>query len=474
MNARSLATAAGLLGLMAGAVLAQSGIDSSVAERVRQVEQERRTGLASTESYLRTTGADRNLSGWGAWFTDTYIDFSDDDHNNRVRDSLKSLNISDARLWWATQMGPKFSSYVRAKAQNFDFGTAAGVPAPDFHILQHLDLDMGYLEYRPDVKDKVRAGRQFTQVGRGFVLADILDGAQYTRQQGQLELNLFYGTTPNRILNVDTSIIGFNQGLTHHNFGFLEAAYTHRAGNRYYAYHVSQVDHSESLNAAQAALDFRYNSSYTGIGGNIRITPRLLLLTEAALEGGSTLAATAGRRVDVEASFFEALALWQLKGANDGLVQAEYAYGSGDPQRGNVTDTFGGKRNGTTDENWLYFGRIETGLALSPRLSNLHMARVGYQQRIRLDGRNVHPTDPLIGVKFTEYYKDHQDGAISDTLASVSAKHVGGAADAYIAWRIWSDTVLNLQYGLFSPGAAYPAGTQDNTQRFLASTTLSF
>lgn len=477
MNARNLiASAAGLLGLAAGAVFAQSGVDSSVVERVRQVEQERRTGLQSTETYLKVTGEDRFLSGWGAWVTDTFIDFSDDDRNSRARDPLTTLNIKDIRAWWSAQWGRKLSTYFRLRAQNFDFDTAPGIASPNFNILEKADLDLGYIEFRPDSKQRVRAGRQLVSVGRGFVLADVLDGALYERRDGGLETEIFWGTTPNRTLNIDTSVIGFNQGLTHRDFAYAQATYTHRAGNRYYAYHVSQVDRSGTASFAQGAVDFGYNSNYTGLGANVRVNPRVLVLTEFGLQGGSTLSVPVGRRVDIEASYFEALGLWQLKGANDPLVQAEYAYGSGDANRNNVTDTFGGKQNATDDGNFLYFGRIDTGLALSPRLSNLHMGRVGYQQRIRLDGRRNKSTDPLVGVKFTEYYKDHDGGAISDTLANARAgkKHVGRAGDVYVAWRVWNDTVLNLQYGHFAPGTAYPAGTRSETDRFLASTTLSF
>lgn len=476
MNAptRLIALAAGLWAA-AGSIFAQAGIDASIAERVRQVEQDRRTGLSSTETYLKATGQDRFLSGWGAWFTDTYIDFSDDDKNSRARDPLESLNIRDLRVWWSTQIGRKFSTYLRLKVQNYDFNTDTGVAAPNFNILEKADLDLGYLEFRPNANNRVRAGRQFSQVGRGFVFADILDGLLYTNEKGGLQLDAFWGTTPNRILNLDTSIVGFNQGLTRRDFAYLQAQYTHRAGNKYYAYHLAQNDRSDTLSAAQNAVDFGYNSNYTGLGANVRVTPRVLVLTEFGLQGGSTLANPVGRRVDIEASYFEALGLWQIKGLNDGLMQLEYAYGSGDQNRNNVTDTFGGKQNGTSDGNFLYFGRIETGLALSPRLSNLHLARIGYQQRIRLNGRYVHPTDPLVGVKFTEYYKDHADGAISDQLANVAGeKHVGAAGDAYVAWRVWSDTVLNLQYGHFAPGGAYAASARSASDRFLASTTLSF
>lgn len=462
-----------MLALAVSASAQAPNVTNTVVERLRQVEQERRTGLASTENYLRTTGSGRRLEGAGAWFTDTLIDFSDDDKNSRQPDLIEFLQIRDLRGWYTTQIGDKWGGYFRVRFQDFDFDTNLGLPKPNLNIVQKGDLDMGYIDYRPDPSQRYRAGRQFLAVGRGYVLAEILDAFQYSRTSNGLTLSAFYGTTPNRVLNIDASIIGFNQGGTRRNFGALEGSYTHRSGNRYWAYHMSQVDDSESTSAAQRTVDFHLNTNYTGIGTSYKILPRVNMFMEGVLEGGSTFT-DAQRRVDIEASFITMLMLWTPKGANDPLAQFEYGHGSGDDKRASVTDTFGGKRDATTDENFLYFGRLETGVALSPRISNLHMFRLGYQERIRLRGPGVRATDPLLGVKVTEYYKEHQAGAISDPLANGPGKHVGNALDAYVAWRVFSDTAINFQAGHFKPGNAYPIATRSATDRYILSTTLSF
>lgn len=468
----SIPLVAGLLLAVAGAASAQAPTQS-VVERLRQVEQERRTGLATTETYLKQTGGGRRLESVGGWFTYTGLDFSDDDRDSRTADVLRFLDIRDLRVWYQTQIGQKFGAYVRYRFQDFDFDVRQGFPAPDLRVLQRGDLDLGYIDYRPDPTQRFRSGRQFLALGRGFALAEILDAVSYTRAREGLQLTTFYGTTPNRLLNIDTSIVGFNQGKTHRDFAALEAAYTHRSGNRYYAYHLGEVDDSQTLSATQALIDFHYNANYTGLGSSYRLTPRVTLLTEGIWQGGRALTDTQ-RRVNIEASMVDLYALWSLKGTNDPLINAEYAFGSGDNMRQGVVETFGGKQDATTDENFLYFGRIETGVALSPRLSNLHVARLGYQQRLRLYGPNTKPIDPLVGVKFTEYWKEHIRGAISDPLATGDGRHVGDAFDAYVAWRALSDVAVNLQYGHFGPGKAYPATRRSASDRFIVSTTFSF
>ena len=59
-------------------------------------------------------------------------------------------------------------------------------------------------------------------------------------------------------------------------------------------------------------------------------------------------------------------------------LSIEYAFGTGDSDRSaKVVSTTPGNKEGTTDRNFLYFGYIDTGLGLSPRLANLQMFKFG-------------------------------------------------------------------------------------------------
>ncbi|MBI4863173.1 MAG: hypothetical protein HY815_23340 [Candidatus Riflebacteria bacterium] len=155
------------------------------------------------------------------------------------------------------------------------------------------------------------------------------------------------------------------------------------------------------------------------------------------------------------------------------MATLEYAFGSGDARRGSVTNTFGGKQTITTDENFLYFGTYDGGLALSPRLSDLHVLRAGYQVRpFPKKGRRL--PDLLLGTKVACYLKDSVDGIISDPAAAMASRDVGWGADTFLAYRPLSDVSIFVQGGQFWPGAAYPVGVRDRTDRVLASASLSF
>jgi len=72
------------------------------------------------------------------------------------------------------------------------------------------------------------------------------------------------------------------------------------------------------------------------------------------------------------------------------------------------------------------------------------------------------------------YTKDNANGFISDTLATVTDKNIGNGYDLYLTWRAYSDTLFYVNYGVFSPGNAYPAGKRDRTKLINVGTTLFF
>jgi hypothetical protein len=136
-----------------------------------------------------------------------------------------------------------------------------------------------------------------------------------------------------------------------------------------------------------------------------------------------------------------------------------------------VTNT----QNGNTskkDTNFLYFGYLDTGYALSPELSNLHVYRVGLE---------LSPFEKCAVLKrlktninYYRYYKDKSSGGIGDTDATQASSDIGSEIDASLDWKIFSDLSLTLQYGHFMPGDAYPGATSKSEDYFSASTTLQF
>jgi hypothetical protein len=447
-----------------------------IRESLRQINVGDKTNVAVTNAYLNGPQIRQVLEGVGVAQSFTILDFDNDVYSHNLQDQLKTFVGRDTRVYYTAQLDPKLSLYFRGKVSDLAFAVTPGITKPDFRIQQPLDLELGWVEYVRSPTTRFKLGRQFMSVGQGIVVAEPLDGLNFQTVSKGISLGLFWGTTPNRLVDVDETIVGYNQGLTHRDFSIFQMAYQSPGGDRYYGYYVDQHDQSQTLDPVQASLDFHYHSNYTGIGTNLLLSKNVALTLEAIKQGGSTLAENQGdfTRVGIDAFGAYAAAAWALKGRNEPVARLEYAFGSGDRDRGTVTGTFGGKALATTDRNFLYFGILETGLALTPRLSNLHILRLGYQQRLRLHGRAIEDTDPQLSLKLSSYYKEHARAVISETLADGTGSHVGDALDFYLAWRVAADTTFNSQVGFFKPGNGFPDDTRDMARRILVSTTLTY
>jgi hypothetical protein len=319
----------------------------------------------------------------------------------------------------------------------------------------------------------LRAGRQFVYLGRALVLSTDLDGGSVTHAEGPWRHRVFAGTSIRRDPNLDTSVVGFARGTQERHYYLAESSRTFESGTRAYGYLLAQQDDSRSLSAVQQARDFGYNTVHGGVGAEGTLDQLVHYYVEFVHQGGTALADAPGRRVDIDANALLAGLLYYPRSDWHPLVTLELAHGSGDPARASVTNTFGGKLTATDDTNFMYFGVYDGGLALSPRLSNLNVARLGYQIKpLPRPGRKL--PGLLVGAKVSGYWKDEANGVISDPLATLANRYVGWGADGFIGYRPLSDVSLLAQYGRFSPGSAYAAAAHDATNRVLLTSTISF
>jgi hypothetical protein len=238
---------------------------------------------------------------------------------------------------------------------------------------------------------------------------------------------------------------------------------------------MAQDDNSRSLNPFQAVLPFRYDSNYVGAGTEGRFNLDLHYFAEVVHEGGRMMAQVVGTpRVRIDATGFTSGLLYYPKwGGFNPLLSAEYSFGSGDAARGSVTNTFGGKSTATTDQNFLYFGVFDGGLALAPRLSNIEVLRLGIQGR-PLPKLTRELPELVVGAKYNRYWKDKAASPMSDPLSFVNSKDVGDGFDVFAASRLLSDVTAQIQYGYFDPGSAYPGDTRTPSERLLVSSTIEF
>jgi len=470
--ARTCSAVLALASLAATGARAQT-LDAGAAERVRLVTDEARRQTAPPSTFLDLAKQDERQIDAGGWVTVTSVDFRDDDHSASKPDAFKSVVIEDYRLWVAGEITDDLKFYVRGRKFNFDFSTNAGVASPDFASQENVTLDLAYVDWGFAKDWALRAGRQFQTLGRALVLSNDLDGAAVSYQHGPWQGRVFAGTTIDRDPNLDTSIIGFAQRTQDRDFYSADASRTFDNGNRAYGYLLVEHDNSTSQSAAQSALDFHYHSNYLGLGTEGSIAQDLHYYGEYVREGGTMFADTPKTRVDIDSNAFLGGLLYYPDFDGHPLATLEIAHGSGDPARSSVTNTFGGKLSASDDNNFLYYGSYDGGLALSPRLSNLNIARLGFQMKPFPDDGKQLP-GVLVGTKLSEYWKDDKNGVISDPLATLAARYVGWGFDFFAGYKPLSDVSFLAQFGRFTPGSAYAPGASDASNRVLLTSTLSF
>jgi hypothetical protein len=473
-----LAAVVFLAAFLAGGPLVAQDLSATARERFRLIQEDKSVKAADAEFLRLEQSGDRDLD-IGGWSTTTYLDLTNDDHRRAVADLLESVTIEDYRFWVAAGLhkGRKVDvkSYARGRVLDVHFDTAPGVVAPDTRSQEGLELDLGYVDVTGTSGFSARAGRQFVRVGRGLTLALDLDGLDLAKARPSWTYRVFGGETVPRDPNIDTSVVGFARRTQRRAFVLGEVEHRTDSGAKYYGYVVVERDSSRSLDPAQRRRNFSYDTEYYGGGTAGRFNPLLHYFLEVIHQSGEVLIdVPTDPRVSIDGTGLLSGLLYYPKWRWRPLASLEYSLGSGDPRRGSVTNVFGGKQTITRDENFLYFGAFDGGLALSPRLSNLHVLRAGYQVKPLPAKDDQELPDLLIGTKGTLYWKDDVNGVISDPLAILASHDIGTAIDVFLAWRPFSDASMLVQYGRFIPGDAYMSGANDPSERLLAAGTLSF
>ena len=446
----------------------------TLAERTRLIQLRGREPGAQSE-FLSIPKAPGRAFDVGGWVTVANLDLHNDDKQDRTPDSTRALFLTDERVWFAGELSDTVEYYVRFRHQKFSLDTAPGVTPTDLSQQEGFKLDQAFVDWRISKQIEARAGRQFAQVGRGLTLALDLDGAGVDYTDAQWHHRVFLGRSLDRDPGLDTSLPGFDRGLARHDFAFGESRLTAQNGNQIYLYAVAQRDDSRTSDALLARLPFHYDSNYFGFGSEGRLHPLLNYFAEAIGESGSTIQGTPRfLRVPISAYALTSGLQYYPRWGGHPQLTAELSMGSGDRERNSVTDTFGlGNPSPTTDNNFLYFGAYEGGLALSPRLSNLIVTRLGYSVK-PLPRKSGELPQLVLGATASRYWKDEARGAISDTVATLHSSDVGVGLDLYAGLRPFSDLSLYLQYGRFQPGDAYPVDSRNAADRLFLTATQSF
>ena len=458
--------------LLASPAWAQPGVDRG---GLGVYDEQLRVALDDQMDQSREVGFDA-----GGWLNVAYFNYDDNAAGKK-----RQLMRYSARGWASLNVNGVHEAYFRGLLE-YDNWLAGGNPRNDrgddftetverawyqFNLGQFMANRNG--QY-PAVGLKVRAGRQFMTIGTALALSVPMDAVRFDATSRVVDGMFFVGYNDRLTLNIDNSMAVGNEQKR--SFLGAQATYKGFAQHRPFAYFFMQNDHS-SPSPRSSTQKYDYESRYVGLGSTGTLMKDLTYSTELVFEWGTTYGTNGGpgsSKCDISAMAFDAqLAYTFSEVYSKPKVMVEFLHGSGDGDRTrSPTATVGGNSPGSKDTSFNAFGYRDTGIALSPVVSNMNIYMVG---------GSFFPLEKYkcfekmeIGTKVFMYQRDQSNGAISDSAATGGGAWVGSEWDVYCNWRITSDLAYTARYGMFLPGSAYDGGDKSPQHFFYTGIVLSF
>jgi hypothetical protein len=450
---------------LAGAATAQVAEDAvqRVERRLRELDSTSRLEPAAGTPLAERTEWDFGGSlGWSA--------YAIDDSGSRSH----ILRQADARAWFRAEIDGRHRFFGRLRLRYDDWNSGDDFDGQGDDLREPIGERWWY-EYDAGPL-RARLGKQHVEIGNGVALSGALTGASAALRRDAFELRLLAADTPvNDWVDFDASRPGFD---THTMRRFLALAVEGRGGDvTPFAHVIRQADRNDRdetvfIDGLGQIYDasFDYDSTYWGIGARGPLSSAATWRFEFDLETGKGISSPISgggvpgpqHREAIIAWALVGGASWSLRDAANSRVDAELIAASGDDDRLDSADTFGGSRTGTTDRGFNGFGFLDTGLALAPDPSNLLVLRAGLETSPwRGDARMERLRAVATGYLFT---KLDPDAPIN--LPTVRQRFVGGEIDLGLDWNVRPDLTLSARLGFFIPGGAMPDG-EDGTRQVL-------
>jgi hypothetical protein len=405
----------------------------------------------------------RSFIDYGGYATFGYLSADDNVDNNHVLRQYELVGYTRINFDGAHEI------FLRGVLQYRDFNDGDSF---DGFGDEFVDPEMDRWYYRFDLQRSqaayhgrqidynviLQAGRDLAYWGNGLVLSTDLMGGQATFQWRGMDLLLLAGVTPVRTVDFDASRPSFDHNTKR---GFYGAMLSKElSGHRPYVYGLVQRDYNDhdTLVTGPVTTESKYNSYYIGVGSTGPIGNRLLYGVEAVYEGGETESNSfevGGPFISQVPQTTDDICAWAADVRLDYLfndrrrsrISGEVILASGDDDRLNSSNTFGGNESGTNDNAFNAFGLLNTGLAFAPAVTNMMAFRVGGSTF------PLPETGPLrrlqIGTDIFIFNKMLKDGAIDEVTADV--RYLGWEPDVYLNWQMTSDVTMVLRYGIFFP-----------------------
>lgn len=382
----------------------------------------------------------------------------------------RTLRYLDLRLWGELRLDRTYTAYLRVQTDYVDFNSGDQFEGSDDDEARFLYVDQAWVEAdwsKHDYDLVVRAGRQFISLGRGLLFNQVAYGVVGEWASGRWGLKGFGAHSIIHDDDIDQSLP--NNDDSRRAYGALEVNYVVSGYHRGYAMLMIERDLNDE-DPDVASQDWTYDAWYLGAGLRGAFWRDLGYHLEAIYQGGESAAAGTTDTESIQAFSLSLLLEYRFHAPTSPAVLFEYMYGSGDDDRGSVTDVAAGNTAGTDDEGFLAFGFLQTGYALFPRVSNIHILRLGGSLR---------PLEGTAGFEYLEvgafaylYRKVESAAPISDPRAFLDDSEVGSEIDLFLRWRVLSDLALSVNFGRFMPGDAYD--DDDGRNFFSAGFTYGF
>ena len=414
----------------------------------------------------------------GGWFNFALMIFDD-----AAADRDRALRQFQLRVWGSANVRGVHRAYVRGLLSYDDWESGDN---PTFAHGDDYDEDVERAWYQfdlgqmlrnqtgeePAVGFKFKVGREFMTIGTALALSMPLDMIQLTATTVDWEIMALLGNSRVHSNNIDDSEAVADQ----QDRLMWGGQVTYRGLDRHrpFVYFLGNRDHTDP-EPPSTTQSYGYDSRYVGLGSEGTVlSPDLRYQVEVVGEWGRTYSdGVVWGRDRISAMAIDALLEYSFRHHMQPKVKFEYIFGSGDRDRGtSATATIGGNLAGTKDHAFNAFGFRDTGIAFSPRISNIHIYNLNASffplEKVELFRKME------MGSQVFFYQKARRSGAISDTTAANAARWVGWEWDVYCNWRLTSDLAWTMRYGAFQPGSAFDGGDKSWRQFLYTGIVFSF
>lgn len=440
----------------------RADLGSAFLERQRALERENQRKLQEN-----LPAAQKFRVDYGGWFNTYFFLFDDGVESSRT------LRQYETRLWLSFSADEGIhEGYARMRATYDDWNHGDNFTS-NHDDLNGPNLERGWYVFdiakalkrdeRIDapIELKLKMGRDLVYAGTGYAIDLPLDHVMIQGEVAGFETTYIAGRTPASTENIDRS----RPVADHSNrvFHIIEERYKGWDSHEPFVYIAWQDDHT-SEDPPELLQQYRYDSRYIGWGSTGELFENLRYSTEWVIERGKSYNDQRFiKRSDVKAWGFDHRLDYYFRHKMKPVISSEWMFASGDQHRlGSPTNAAGGNQGDHVDNSFVGFGFRDTGLAFAPRMSNMHVWRVGGSFRPFPDSPVAKELE--LGNDYYVYYKNRHEAAVSDPLADVQSGYLGWEMDYYANWRIVNDMAWTVRFGTFFPGRAF---SDQSTRTFL-------